>query len=292
MTIVPIYRKIGRPSILNSTQQQKVIDAYLIQKLSTIKIAKQFNVYSETIRQILIRNKISLRKASETIRASTTFSFHEMTEPKAFLLGLIYGDGSISIRRDYISVTNNDNDVLEKTQQILGTKFKIYPKIGCKCQYGIIYSHKLCDELWDLFKLPNNKSDKLIFPELSQEFIPAFISGYLAADGCISFQKQKNKSLNPILTLSFYSCSKTFLETLNTLICDKASIPNRKIYQRNPAHNRFGKKPLFILTFNGIKAKAACGYIFESLADKNLVNQRKYKRYASHLKLLSTTKNG
>lgn len=264
---------MGRPSKFNITQQKEIINLYLEQKLSTNKIGKIFEASSETIRNILIRNNITIREGKETNKLSTKFTFSKMTNEKAFILGLIYGDGSISNRQDYISITSGDLDLLEKTQKTLGNKFKIKKsKIG-NYYIGIIYSHKLCEELYELFKVTNNKSDKLIFPKLEENFYPYFISGYLATDGCISVNKK-----DKLLITSFYSCAKEFIIDLNKLLCAKTDQKLRTIYERKNIKGHFGTKPLYTLTFNGSKAEKICKYIFLNTDEQN-ISDRKYNIY-------------
>lgn len=254
-----------RPSKLDISQKKQVIDLYLNEKISTTKIAKLFKVNSETIRNTLLSQNIKLRNKHESKIIGTTFSFVEMSKDKAFLLGLIYGDGSISNRKDYFNITSGDLDLLEKVKNILGNKFKI---TKVKSYYrGYFCSRKICDELYNLFGLTNNKSDKLIFPKLDNEYMSAFISGYLAADGCISGK-----------SLIFYSCSKQFLEDLNQYLCSKNNLELRNLYIRIKLKDHFGDKPIYVLVFNGQKAKKVCNYIFKDLPN-NLVSDRKHNLF-------------
>jgi len=264
---------MGRPSKLNIAQQNRIINLYVKDKLSTNKISKMFGVATATINNILTRHNIQLRSGSETNKLSTKFTFTTMNEEKSFLLGLIYGDGSISKRNDYINITSGDLDLLEKSKLILGDKFKIRKVADQNCHRGIINSHKLCEELFLLFKLTNNKSDKLAFPNLEPQLYPSFISGYLATDGCININKKDN-----LIVLSFYSCSKQFLEDLNVFLCDKTQQKYRTIYERKTIKGHLGKKPLYTLVFNGAKAEKALEYIFSD-KDKSIRCDRKYNIY-------------
>ena len=269
--------KMVRSLKLTNEQAVEAINLYSIKKISMDKIGKLFGVCSETIRAIILKNGVNIRDGSETLKLSTLFSFKKMSKGKAFLLGIIYGDGSISIRQDYVNITSGDLDILEKAKLVFGDKFKV-SKIKNEIYYrGVIYSRKICEELFELFGLKNNKSDKLIFPILDDIFMPAFISGYLATDGCLSIN-----SKDDLFRLSFYSCSEDFLNTLNDYICSKIELPKRKLYVRTNMVNHFGKKPLYTLSFNGSKAKAACKYIFSD-NNFNLRSDRKYGIYEKTL---------
>lgn len=267
---------MGRPTKLTITQQQQVVSMYIDEKLSTNKISKKFEVNPETIRGVLIKNNVIMRPAGETNKASTHFTFSTLTEEKSFLLGLIYGDGSISNRQDYINITSGDLDLLEKSQKILGNKFKITKVKDSNCWRGVIYSHKLCDELLELFNLANNKSDKLVWPDI--EYTQHFISGYLATDGSIGINKKDN-----LLTVSFYSCSKLFLDQLNKYLCEMTAQKLRTIYRRDNLKGHLGTKPLYTLVFNGIKAEKICQYIFTPTTP-NTRGDRKFHIYQEFMK--------
>jgi hypothetical protein len=264
---------MGRPSKLDIPQKQQVVQLYVEEKLSTSKIAKQFNINPETVANILRANGQTLRTGPETNKLSTSFTFRELNEEKAFLLGIIYGDGSISIRQDYVNITSGDLDLLEKSQQILGNKFKITKVIDRNCYRGVIYSHKLCEELLELFQLTNNKSDKLMFPNIKTELMPFFISGYLATDGCIMVNKKSNT-----LRLIFYSCSKWHLESLNKYLCEKLHKLPLTLYERKNIKGHLGKKPLYILSFDSGSAEKACEYIFRNTTTKTR-SDRKFSIY-------------
>lgn len=274
-----INHKAGRKPLFSKEKIVKIINLYCNELKSTAEISKHLNCASETIRNILIKNNIELRNKHEAIKIKTKFSFYPMTKEKSFLLGLIYGDGSISNRKCYVSITSGDLDILEKTQKILGNKFKIRKKKNSNCYEGIIHSVKIADELYNLFQLSNNKSDKLVFPKLEDEFYPAFISGYLATDGCISIKKKDS-----YLYLGFYSCSNEHLHQLNNYLCNKIQIPNRNIIwnNKNSNTNRFGNKPIYSLSFNGKFAIKACDFIFNKLNDQ-LWCDRKYDIYKNYI---------
>jgi transposase len=274
---ITLSRKGGRPSILSDDIKKEISDNYENNIISTVELAKEYSVNSETIRNVLLHNNIKLRDRHDALKFKTSFSFKEMTKEKAFLLGLIYGDGSISKRKCYISITSGDLDLLEKSQKILGEKFKI--KRVNNYYRGQIHSVKIAEELYELFKLTNNKSDKLIFPNLYDEFYPSFISGYLATDGCISIVKKTNR-----ITLSFYSCSEHHLHSLNEYLCNKINIEPRNILHKNKSgnQNRFGTKPIYSLTFNGTFAEKACYFIFKYLTN-NLWCNRKYIVYKTYI---------
>lgn len=276
---IELLRKGGRPHILSDNNVNKIIETYSNNIISTTELGKTYEVNAETIRNILLNNKIKLRNRHDAVKFKTPFTFKEMTKEKAFLLGLIYGDGSISNRKCYISITSGDIDLLEKSQKILGEKFKI--KKVYNYHRGQIHSVKIAEELYDLFQLTNNKSDKLIFPELDDEFYPAFISGYLATDGCISIVKKINR-----IVLSFYSCSKNHLEKLNIYLCSKINIAPKNVLWKNKNGNinRFGTKPIYSLAFTGSFAEMVCNFIFKDLTS-DLWCDRKYAVYKNYIDL-------
>jgi hypothetical protein len=274
-------KKVGRPSILNITQKKEVVKYYIENQMTPNKICKIFSVSEETIRNILISEKVPRRTCADSKKLRMKFTFTKMNKDKAFLLGLIYGDGSISNRQCYINITSGDLDLLEKAQNTFKKyegEFKIEQVKGKKYYRGHTYTKKLCVELFDLFKLTNNKSDKLIWPKLDDKLLPYFISGYLATDGCITIAKKDN-----LLQLIFYSCSEGHLQSLNEYLCYKTNLPLRKIYKRTKIKGHFGKKPLFTLNFNGIKAEKACEFIFANTTSETR-SDRKFLIYKEFMK--------
>jgi transposase len=288
-------KKGGRPKMLTDAQCQEIVKLYNDKNLSTYKIGQQFNCCAETIANVL-RNanqslKIigmwqedttALRAHGESKKLLVKFTFREMTKEKAFLLGLIYGDGSISIRKDYINITSGDIDLLTKAQEIFypepPIKFKIKKAKDQNCWRAAIYSHKLCDELLELFQLTNNKSDKLIFPNLDHELMPFFISGYLATDGCIYITKKTNS-----LNIGFYSCSKQHLNDLGCFLSDKTSVPLHSAYERKNIRGHLGKKPLYILAYSWRQAETVCEYIFRNTSEKTR-SDRKFSIYTNFMR--------
>jgi len=104
---------MGRPSKINISEHIKIIELYCSEKESLGKIGKLYGVCAESIGNIIKKHNISIRSSSETNKLSTKFSFNNINKEKAFVLGVIYGDGSISIRQDYINITSGDLDILE-----------------------------------------------------------------------------------------------------------------------------------------------------------------------------------
>jgi hypothetical protein len=178
---------------------------------------------------------------------------------------------------DYTNITISDMDILQKVSSLVGEKFKIVKYNSRKAPQGYIYSKKVCNELVELFSLCSNKSDKLVFPKLEDNLMPAFISGYLAADGCISIYQSKYKA--KYSTLTFYSCSHQYLIDLCNFIEAKTLVTGN-LYERNRSKMKghLGHKPLFTLGYNWTKAEKVCKYIFDNTAQATR-SDRKYKKY-------------
>lgn len=131
------------------------------------------------------------------------------TELKAYLLGFIFADGSISVRRNdsekclSITVTESDSDILELFKQQINTDVNFYyipskqngvyidnPKVKVS-----FYNKKLVDDLIKLGCVPNKTYLDIKIPSINEELIIHFIRGYFDGDGtcCANLVKEHDK---------------------------------------------------------------------------------------------------
>lgn len=135
------------------------------------------------------------------------------TSEKAYVLGLLYGDGTISKKRGTIRIAlqEKDKEILEKVKAVLkyeGPLHYIKPKNErCQAQYGLdITRTKMVDDLIQLGCMPA-KSNILKFPtedQVPKTLIYHFLRGIGDADGSIS--NRRGTTLAVSLTSSFDFC--------------------------------------------------------------------------------------
>lgn len=246
--------------------------------IAVTDIAKQLGYSRFVIRHTLKENGLKPNGliSDQKTKVSNKFSFLDFTLEKCFVLGLIYGDGHVDNNHFTIYSSTHDIDCLQKVNALFGNVHSIKKDIRSRNAISItINKKKLCDELRDNFGLVSNKSDKLIFPNIPEEMYSAFISGFIAADGSVSYYEKINS-----LRLSIYSCSKIFLDRIGDIIAQNTKIVSNK-YSKNPNANGISKKEIFIISARDNNALLACNYIFKNSTEMTRGN-RKYSNYIKY----------
>lgn len=204
------------------------------------------------------------------------FYFKEINTPeKAYFLGLLYADGSISEKKNGCSLKLKEEDkyIIEtfkkelnlqkplyyrKSELIIGTKY-----IG-KPQYKLeINSKPFIEDLIRLGCTPN-KSLNLKFPQ-NMNFMADFIRGYFDGDGCI-YNSQKRIMLN-------FVGSEDFCKGLSVYLQNNFGISSK------PKKEKRGKSwYLFIMKIKDVLK--FCNIIYY---DKNCIKLlRKYKKFEDY----------
>lgn len=168
--------------------------------LSIIKLAKYYDVSIMKIRWVLFDNNIKLRPHVIQYNINHDF-FNEIdTEEKAYILGLLYADGSVSNNKNATDNTItlrlqiSDIEILERINKILETDrpIYIYKNNGYKGNnYAMltIKSKQIRDNLIQK-GCGVNKTYTLKYPNkevISDKLQSHFIRGFLDGDGSISF---------------------------------------------------------------------------------------------------------
>lgn len=128
----------------------------------------------------------------------------------AWVLGLVYSDGTISI--GHLRFGWKDPELCHKVVQLLGPPNSThdYLQHGRFPLYTISYSHpRVRLSLIDLGVPCGKKSHIIQFPEVPQPFLRHFVRGYFDGDGCVTTHNNGRR-----LTVSFSSASQPFLKSL------------------------------------------------------------------------------
>lgn len=164
--------------------------------------------------------------------------FREINTPeKAYFLGLMYSDGSVSDRSIVISLQERDGEILKKLAKLLDYNGPV-TTYSCK---NINHSNKTVLRVYsrefvqDLTKIgcKRNKTYDLKLPILPELFYSHFIRGVFDGDGCI-MRKGKNSYYFSI------TGNKEFLEQIEDIIINQVSIKRCKISTKNKSNNIFG----------------------------------------------------
>lgn len=268
------------------TEEQKALieKLYVEENKSTPVIETILGVRRETVGYYLksrgllrsLHQAIALRDGRQGNRVSPTWSFLPLDSDKAWLLGLIYGDGCITGNRantnSKIIITSSDEDILTNVNSMFGNGLGlIIDKRSANYKSIRICSTKLCKELKEYFGIIPNKSDKLVYPDLALlgEYESDFIRGLLDSDGCFSSNDRR-------LRFIYACCSKEFTNVLHKRVAALSNIVvvgevKTRIFPDNP-----NKKDAYVFTYSGTKAIAIGEMLYLNSRSTNR-GDRKYK---------------
>lgn len=180
-----IYNKMGYNNKTNNSD-------FLINK-EIRKKAKQLNICME---------HIGIVKDYELNR----HSFETMNRDLAWILGLIFSDGSLS-KGNEVRITSIDYIILKKVENILEGRKLIYKRKkveNCKQAWDLYFCSKnISTILKEKYELHPSKSLTITWPKnLEKDFYWDFIRGVFDGDGCIYTGQQKNS-----IKVAFKICS-------------------------------------------------------------------------------------
>lgn len=189
---------------------------------SSYFIAEQIGVSPPTIIKHLKKLGIPIRGVQEnSTKYSIDSAYFEKIDSneKAYWLGFIYADGSVSDKRLKIAVSEKDKEVLEafsKDIRFTGIIYSEKPSKGFKncgpMSVLCIYNKNLVKQLEDLGVIIN-KVNRLSMPKIDIKFIPSFLLGFLDGDGYTCFCKKRKR-----LDAGFTSNSKEFLSEIQNYL--------------------------------------------------------------------------
>ncbi|MCA9381733.1 LAGLIDADG family homing endonuclease [Candidatus Dojkabacteria bacterium] len=254
------------------------------------KIAKQLHIANYKVKEYLIELGLHVSSTSNKNGNNRKYFIDDDlfskidTEFKAYLLGLLYADGSVDVKKNgfSISLQELDKDILLKIKDGLNTKYPIhYHDSRYSKNHKFTTKVSLCPTnakvVQDLIKLGcvPNKSDILKFPTSNQvpcELIHHFIRGYFDGDGTVYITNTGYIHFGIISTLEF--CT----DLLSYLPCDKVKISKE---------NRSNKNVWYFTVAKRKDVKSIYDYLYK---DATIYLQRKYDKFKNfYLEKPSTT---
>lgn len=161
------------------------------------------------------------------------------TEDKAYFLGLMYADGSVSKNTFYLKL--KDEDIIQKFKKYLKAEAEI--KV-INNQYSLtICRQSMCNDLINQ-GCYINKTSSIKFPSLDEKLLRHFIRGFYDGDGSLILNANKNHNC-----LNFTSGSLDFLQQLQDVLKD-ISITNGGISKERNCkvwHLRYGGRQVHII---------------------------------------------
>lgn len=206
---------------VSSTVENEIITEY-INGISNKILSQKYSLHRSTIQTILHRNNIKLKSLKDTSRKHSIINenfFNTInTEEKAYILGLLFADGSLRYNGFELTLMETDKEILEKISNILYGKIvlnykksRMYcnnPKYICKPQYRLIVSSNIMKN--DLIKhgCVQAKTFKIRLPKLCDNMYRHFIRGYFDGDGCFSISKKRQNVAKVSITSNKHFCDE------------------------------------------------------------------------------------
>jgi signal recognition particle subunit SRP54 len=144
-------------------------------------------------------------------------------EELAEFLGYVFGDGYVY--KSYVEITNNDEEILSRVNELSKNLFGLEGKVKVDKRNGVkkifLGSRTLVAFLNKIFGLPvGKKSHKMILPDVilksQKNVLKFFIRAYFDTDGYVEKSKR---------TIEFCSASMSFLEQLRTVFLRYGMFP-------------------------------------------------------------------
>ncbi len=151
------------------------------------------------------------------------YSFNEKffdsitTEGQAYALGLMFADGNVHTKRNAISLTLCDKDIVYKMKDLLEATHPVRKKEHKNPNHND--SYELCinsahmkASLITLGCVPNKTSYNIVIPSLdNDDLVRHFIRGYFDGDGNVTIKPPR------IYESNFYGC-KSMMESISQVI--------------------------------------------------------------------------
>jgi intein-encoded DNA endonuclease-like protein len=185
---------------------EEIIRLYKNKNLSTREIGTLYGVGESVIRRVLEFNGIPIKKNGQKVFRDPNFFKEINSEEKAYILGLIFSDGSISENGNISIVQRADRkDIVEAFCQILKTNIHYYET---KNQY--FSSVQNLDWKKDLARYgivprKSTEADSLPLEEIPKSLRHHFLRGLFDGDGLCYFNQGS-------LVLGFCSNSQNIVE--------------------------------------------------------------------------------
>ena len=205
--------------------------------LSLPVIAKKYNTYNQTVKDLLVRHGVRIRSKSEAIRKHTLneHAFDDLSnQDVAYWLGFLYADGGMFLSKDgmyHIGLTlaGKDRDHIERFALFLETDQRILDRKDQFASQIVITSKYLCSRLVEIGVVPR-KTFKIEFPEfLPSESVHHFIRGYFDGDGSI-YTRVRKGYITPQSTFAIVG-RYDFVNRCQEIICNSTGTKTTTPYR-------------------------------------------------------------
>lgn len=261
--------------IIKFTQEDidNIIKLYTIDKMYITTIKDIYHCKATSITNLLKNNGIDIRSRAIRVNKFLNEDYFKKidTEAKAYLLGFLTADGSVTYRKRKteqatlkLEVNIRDAEVINLLKTELNCESKLFyrKKNNSETVSVSISSLKVVKDLEKYFITPNKTYllNKIYDDFETKELLIHYMRGLIDGDGAISYNKYTGKSY-------IYLCgySKDFVESfrikLNSLIKNKAN------------NNTFDAKSAYRCSWANDRAKSVCELLYSNC---NCYLTRKY----------------
>lgn len=230
--ITGVISKYDYLKIIGETE--KIVDKY-IKGCSMDEIGKEYNVSERTVASWLLKEKIKIRDTGKISKVNQDIFDVIDSEIKAYTIGLITADGSVSKKSNSVTIclTKDDGYLLEiineKLLDGLGIMFLSH-KEDKKPRMVLNFSGgKIKNRLADFNIVPNKTySLKELSSLIPKEYYHHYIRGLFDGDGVCSYYKSHEKIRK--VRIGYCSHEKEFVADFQSFLCEKLNLSKNKLF--------------------------------------------------------------
>lgn len=178
----------------------------------------------------------------------------------AWVLGLIFSDGTLKKTRPYFRIYQKEPEVLNKIKTLMKCNVKLihrkknsYKGVVSGDLFTLqIYNQKSYDDLLKLGLKPDKSLD-IEFPQMPPEYVRHFIRGCWDGDGSVYIERERGK-----IRASYISGSFNFIKGMLYEL-EKAGLPKRTIYTTKR------KNKSYYFRFHGSQCEKLYHYLYDNV---------------------------
>lgn len=216
-------------------QKQQIINWYTKDGLTCADIGKKFGAKPSTISKYLKLWGVEINRRKAANRLLNESYFENIDTPeKAYILGLLFADGSIVLDNDRqpslkLELVETDVEILKRIQELLNSNGKLTYNKRAERTNGTysfsIRSQKIASDLskWNIVPNKTYAVDEIKIPEKFQE---DYLRGYIDGDGSIYYSRNAwhvnicGHSKNIIQQFAHLGCSLINVPCHEITLCD------------------------------------------------------------------------
>lgn len=239
-----------RKEIIFTEEQLKDIKESYLNGESSVKIGQRYGISHQPIRKALIKMNIDRDQKRFVRKYSLNENYFDIIDNpnKAYILGLLYADGSNGFTKGTISISlqEEDKQLLEKIRKEMNSDKPLeYLDYSAKHDYDytyknqyrlLMFSRHMCETLKELGMMPN-KSLQLTMPNLRDNLYSHFIRGYFDGDGSFCSRYTPDGKYRCLTTIT---STDDFCQRAKEIISQQVNIPCGNVYDAS-CHNGITK---------------------------------------------------